>query len=338
MALPLEDYALIGDMQTAALVGKDGSIDWLCMPRFDSPAAFAALLGTPDHGRWLLAPAGGVRNVRRRYRGHSLVLETEFETEDGAIRVLDFMPPRERDPDVIRIVEGVRGRVPVRMQLVVRFDYGSIVPWVRRLNGTIACVGGPDALCLRTPIQTHGENLTTAAEFWVSEGDRVPFVLTWYPSNEAPPRELEADRSLEETEVFWSEWASRCEYDGDWRDDVIRSLTVLKALTYAPTGGIVAAPTTSLPEAIGGVRNWDYRYCWLRDATFTLYAFLNNGYVDEARDWRDWLLRAVAGNPSQLNIMYGLGGERRLSELELAWLGGYEGSAPVRIGNAACKQ
>jgi GH15 family glucan-1,4-alpha-glucosidase len=338
MALRLEDYGLIGDMQTAALVGKDGSIDWLCMPRFDSGACFAALLGEPEHGRWLLAPAGDVRKVERRYRGHSLILETTFETADGAIRVIDFMPPRERDPDVIRIVEGVRGRVPVRMQLVIRFDYGSIVPWVRRLNGTLACVGGPDALCLRTPVETYGENLTTVADFWVAEGERVPFVLTWYPSNEPPPRELEADRSLEETEVFWSEWASRCEYDGEWRDDVMRSLTVLKALTYAPTGGIVAAPTTSIPEAIGGVRNWDYRYCWLRDATFALYALLISGYTAEARAWRDWLLRAVAGDPADLQIMYGPAGERRLTELELPWLPGYEGSKPVRIGNAASDQ
>ena len=338
MALPLEDYGLIGDMQTAALVGKDGSIDWLCMPRFDSPAAFAALLGEPEHGRWLLAPAGGIRNVTRRYRGHSLVLETLFETEDGAIRVIDFMPPRERDPDVIRIVEGVRGRVPVRMQLVVRFDYGSIVPWVKRLNGTITAVGGPDALCLRTPVEARGENLTTVAEFWVSEGERVPFVLTWYPSNDPPPRELEADRALEDAEVFWSEWSSRCSYEGEWRDDVIGSLTVLKALTYGPTGGIVAAPTTSLPEAIGGVRNWDYRYCWLRDATFTLYSLLTSGYTAEARAWRDWLLRAVAGDPSDLQIMYGPAGERRLTELELTWLPGYEASRPVRVGNAASEQ
>ncbi|MBA2615912.1 MAG: glycoside hydrolase family 15 protein [Actinobacteria bacterium] len=338
MALPLEDYGLIGDMQTAALVGKDGSIDWLCMPRFDSGACFAALLGEPKHGRWLMTPAGDIRKVERRYRGHSLVLETEFETADGVVRVVDFMPPRERDPDVIRIVEGVRGRVPVRMELVIRFDYGSIIPWVRRLNGTLACVGGPDALCLRTPIETQGENLTTVAEFSVSEGDRVPFVLTWYPSNEAPPRELEADKALEDTEVFWMEWASRCEYDGEWRDDVIGSLTVLKALTYAPTGGIVAAPTTSLPEAIGGVRNWDYRFCWLRDATFTLYALLTSGYTAEARAWRDWLLRAVAGDPADLQIMYGAAGERRLTELEIPWLPGYEGSKPVRTGNAASDQ
>ncbi len=338
MALPLEDYGLIGDMQTAALVGKDGSIDWLCMPRFDSGACFAALLGEPKHGRWLMTPAGDVRKVERRYRGHSLVLETEFETADGVVRVVDFMPPRERDPDVIRIVEGVRGRVPVRMELVIRFDYGSIIPWVRRLNGTLACVGGPDALCLRTPIETQGENLTTVAEFSVSEGDRVPFVLTWYPSNEAPPRELEADKALEDTEVFWMEWASRCEYDGEWRDDVIGSLTVLKALTYAPTGGIVAAPTTSLPEEIGGVRNWDYRFCWLRDATFTLYALLTSGYTAEARAWRDWLLRAVAGDPADLQIMYGAAGERRLTELEIPWLPGYEGSKPVRTGNAASDQ
>ncbi len=336
--LPLEDYGLIGDTQTAALVGRNGSVDWLCMPRFDSPACFAALLGEPRHGRWRIAPAGDLRRVTRRYRGDSLVLETDFETADGALRLIDFMPPRERDPDVVRIVHGLRGRVPVRMQLVVRFDYGSIVPWVRRLDGTLSCVGGPDALALRTPVETHGENLTTVAEFWVSEGDRVPFVLTWYPSNEPPPREIEPERALEDTAVWWEEWSSRCAYEGEWRDDVVRSLTVLKALTYAPTGGIVAAPTTSLPEQLGGVRNWDYRYCWLRDATFTLYALLVAGYTGEARAWRDWLLRAVAGDPSDLQIMYGPAGERRLTELELGWLPGYERSRPVRIGNAAFDQ
>ncbi len=338
MPLPLEDYALIGDTQTAALVGKDGSIDWLCIPRFDSPACFAALLGEPGHGRWVMAPAGGVRSVSRRYSDHSLVLETDFETADGAVRVIDFMPPREPDPDVVGIVRGLRGRVPMRMQLVIRFDYGSVVPWVRRLNGTLACIAGPDGLCLRTPVETRGEDLTTVAEFWVSEGDRVPFVLTWYPSNEPPPREIEAERALEDTAVWWREWSSRCEYDGEWRDAVVRSLTVLKALTYGPTGGIVAAPTTSLPEQLGGVRNWDYRYCWLRDATFTLYALLTAGYTGEARAWRDWLLRAVAGDPADLQIMYGPAGERRLPELPLDWLPGYEGSRPVRTGNAATEQ
>ncbi len=338
MPLPLEDYGLIGDTQTAALVGKDGSIDWLCMPRFDSPACFAALLGGPEHGRWLLAPAGDVRGVTRRYGDGSLVLETDFETAEGAVRVTDFMPPRHTDPDVVRIVHGLRGRVPMRMQLVVRFDYGSIVPWVRRLDGTLTCVAGPDALCLRTPVETRGENLTTTTAFSVREGDRVPFVLTWYPSNEPPPREVEPERALEDALVWWRAWSSRCEYDGEWREDVLGSLTALKALTYAPTGGIVAAPTTSLPEQLGGVRNWDYRYCWLRDATFTLYALLIAGYTAEARAWRDWLLRAVAGDPADLQIMYGPAGERRLTELELRWLPGYEGSRPVRIGNAATAQ
>jgi GH15 family glucan-1,4-alpha-glucosidase len=338
MALPLEDYGLIGDTQTAALVARDGSIDWLCMPRFDSPACFSALLGGPEHGRWLLAPAAGEPAVRRRYRGESLILESEFETSEGTVRIVDFMPPRERAPDIVRIVEGVRGRVPMRMQLVVRFDYGEIVPWVRSLNATLSCIGGPDALCLRTPVETRGENLTTVADFSVAEGDRVPFVLTWYASHEPLPGEVEPERSLSETAVWWAEWASRCEYEGEWRDDLMRSLLVLKALTYAPTGGIVAAPTTSLPELLGGVRNWDYRYCWLRDATFTLYALLIAGYTAEARAWRDWLLRAVAGDPADLQIMYGPAGERRLPELELPWLPGYAGSRPVRIGNAASEQ
>jgi GH15 family glucan-1,4-alpha-glucosidase len=338
VALRIEDYGLIGDTQTAALVGRDGSVDWLCMPRFDSPACFAALLGEPDHGRWLLAPAAGGIAARRSYRPGSLVLDTEFETDEGAIRVVDFMPPRQDDPDLIRIVEGVRGRVRVRMELVVRFDYGSIVPWARRLNATLTFTGGPDALCLRTPVETHGENLTTVAEFTVAEGERVPFVLTWYPSNEPAPREIEADRALEQTEVWWQDWSERCEYEGRWRNEVLSSLIVLKALTYAPTGGIVASATTSLPEKLGGVRNWDYRFCWLRDATFTLYSLILAGYTTEAREWRDWLLRTVAGDPADLQIMYGPAGERRLTEIELAWLPGYEGSRPVRIGNAACDQ
>jgi GH15 family glucan-1,4-alpha-glucosidase len=338
VALRIEDYGLIGDTQTAALVGRDGSVDWLCMPRFDSPACFAALLGEPDHGRWLLAPAAGGIAARRSYRPGSLVLDTEFETDEGAIRVVDFMPPRQDDPDLIRIVEGVRGRVRVRMELVVRFDYGSIVPWARRLNATLTFTGGPDALCLRTPVETHGENLTTVAEFTVAEGERVPFVLTWYPSNEPAPREIEADRALEQTEVWWQDWSERCEYEGRWRNEVLSSLIVLKALTYAPTGGIVASATTSLPEKVGGVRNWDYRFCWLRDATFTLYSLILAGYTTEAREWRDWLLRTVAGDPADLQIMYGPAGERRLTEIELAWLPGYEGSRPVRIGNAACDQ
>ena len=338
MPLKLEDYGLIGDTQTAALVGRDGSIDWLCMPRFDSAACFAALLGEPNHGRWLIAPAGGGLAKRRAYRPGSLVLDTEFETDEGRVRVTDFMPPREEDPDVVRVVEGLSGRVSMRMELAVRFDYGSIVPWARRLNATLTFTGGPDALSLRTPVETRGENLTTVAEFTVAEGERIPFVLTWYPSNEPAPREIEADRALEQTEVWWKDWSDRCEYEGEWRDEVLSSLIVLKALTYAPTGGIVAAPTTSLPEKLGGVRNWDYRYCWLRDATFTLYSLILAGYTTEAREWRDWLLRAVAGDPADLQIMYGPAGERRLTEIELDWLPGYASSRPVRIGNAASDQ
>lgn len=338
MALRIEDYGLIGDTQTAALVGRDGSIDWLCMPRFDSGACFAGLLGTERHGRWLIAPRGQPNATRRRYRDGTLILETEFETEEGTVRLIDFMPPRERAPDVVRIVEGVSGRVPMEMQLVIRFDYGSIVPWVRRVDAALACIGGPDAICLRTPVETRGENLTTVAEFSVSKGERVPFTLTWFPSCDALPDEVEPERALKDAEAWWRGWSDRCRYAGDWRDAVLRSLTVLKAMTYAPTGGIVASATTSLPEQIGGVRNWDYRFCWLRDATFTLYSLIVAGYVDEARDWRDWLLRAVAGDPSEIQIMYGPAGERRLTELELSWLPGYEGSRPVRIGNAAAAQ
>jgi GH15 family glucan-1,4-alpha-glucosidase len=335
----LEDYGLIGDLQSAALVGRSGSIDWLCFPRFDSGACFAALLGNEEAGRWLIEPAGEVRATRRRYRGDTLVLETEVDTEEGTIRLVDFMPPRGHDPDVVRIVEGVHGRVNCRMELVIRFDYGSIVPWVRRIDdGARIAVAGPDALCLRTPVEVRGENLTTVAEFAVGEGDRIPFVLTWFASHLPPPEEIDPEQALRDTEGFWTEWSGRCTYDGEWRDPVVRSLIVLKALTYAPTGGIVAAPTTSLPERIGGVRNWDYRYCWLRDATFTLDALLVAGYLDEAGAWRDWLLRTVAGDPADLQIMYGSAGERRLPEFELPWLTGYEGSRPVRVGNAAADQ
>jgi GH15 family glucan-1,4-alpha-glucosidase len=335
----LEDYGLIGDLQSAALVGRSGSIDWLCFPRFDSGACFAALLGGEDCGRWLIEPRARVRSGRRSYRGDTLILESELETDEGAIRLVDFMPPRGRDPDVVRIVEGLRGRVPCRMELVIRFDYGSIVPWVRRLDdGARLATAGPDALCLRTPVELRGENLRTIAEFDVAEGDRIPFVLTWFPSHERPPDAIDAEAALRDTDRFWTDWARKCTYDGEWRDAVVRSLIVLKALTYAPTGGIVAAPTTSLPEHIGGVRNWDYRYCWLRDATFTLESLLVAGYTDEAGAWRDWLLRAVAGDPADLQIMYGPGGERRLTEFELDWLSGYESSRPVRVGNAASAQ
>jgi GH15 family glucan-1,4-alpha-glucosidase len=334
----IEDYALLGDLQTAALVGRSGSVDWLSFPRFDSPACFAGLLGTDDDGRWLLAPVDGGPCDDRRYRGDSLILESEWKTETGRVRVIDFMPPRETKPDIVRIVEGLEGHVEMRTELVIRFDYGSIVPWVRRLDGDRVAVGGPDALVIRTPVDLRGENMTTVAEFVVRKGDRVPFTLTWFPSNERAPKALSPERALRDTEEFWGEWLGRSRYHGEWRDEVHRSLVVLKALTYLPTGGIVAAPTTSLPERIGGVRNWDYRYCWLRDATFTLYALLNAGFENEARAWRDWLLRAVAGDASTLQIMYGVAGERRLHEFEVEWLSGYAGSTPVRIGNAASEQ
>jgi GH15 family glucan-1,4-alpha-glucosidase len=339
VAEPLEDYGLIGDLQSAALVGRSGSVDWLCFPRFDSGACFAALLGTEEHGRWLIEPRSGIRSARRRYRGDTLILETEFECDEGAIRLIDFMPPRGRDPDVVRIVEGVRGSVPCSMELIIRYDYGSIVPWMRRIeDGSRLAVAGPDGLCFRTPVESRGENLTTVADFTVAEGERVPFVLTWFASHLDPPQEIDPELALLETDHFWSEWASRCTYEGEWRDAVVRSLVVLKALTYLPTGGIVAAPTTSLPERLGGVRNWDYRYCWLRDATLTLDSLLLAGYTDEAHAWRSWLLRAIAGDPADLQIMYGVAGERRLTEFEVDWLPGYEGSRPVRIGNAASQQ
>jgi GH15 family glucan-1,4-alpha-glucosidase len=335
---PIESYALIGDMHTAALVGKDGSIDWLCLPRFDSAACFAALLGTPDHGRWRIAPAAPVVSTVRRYRGHSLVLETEFTTESGTVRVVDCMPPRRTEPDLVRVVEGVRGEVPMRMELVIRFDYGSIVPWVRTVDGVLRAVGGPDALSLWSPVPAVGVGLTTQAEFVVREGDRVPFVLLWHPSHVTSPKPVDGVHAVREAEEWWRAWADQCTYQGPWRNEVVRSAITLKALTFAPTGGLVAAATTSLPERIGGIRNWDYRYCWLRDATFSLYALITCGYIHEAAAWRNWLLRAVAGDPSKLQIMYGPTGDRRLPEMELPWLPGYEGSAPVRIGNAAVTQ
>ncbi|MGH9042720.1 MAG: glycoside hydrolase family 15 protein, partial [Acidimicrobiia bacterium] len=338
MPRPIEDYALIGDTHTAALVGRDGSIDWLCLPRFDSGACFAALLGTPDHGRWLLAPAGGVRRTRRRYRGHTLVLETEFETDDGVVQVVDCMPHRHHYADVVRLAVGVSGRVPMRMELAMRFDYGSIVPWVRRVGDALLAIGGPDALTLRAPVPVRGESLTTVADFTVAAGQRLPFSITWHPSTDPSPEAIDVEQMIGETERWWADWAARGTYEGEWTDAVVRSLVTLKALTYEPTGGIVAAATTSLPECLGGVRNWDYRYCWVRDATFTLYALMVAGYSEEASAWRDWLLRAVAGDPRDLQIMYGPAGERRLTELELDWLPGYEGSRPVRIGNAASRQ
>jgi GH15 family glucan-1,4-alpha-glucosidase len=334
----IEDYGLIGDTQTAALVGRNGSIDWLCLPRFDSPACFAALLGDSSHGRWQIAPADPVLEVVQRYRGQSLVLETEFATAGGAVRVVDCMPPRQHEADLVRVVEGVRGEVRMKMELIVRFDYGSIVPWVRKIDGVLRLIGGPDALSLWSPVPIRGADLTTCAEFTIREGDRVPFLLVWHRSHEAAPPPIEPLDALRETQKWWESWAARCSHGGPWHEDVVRSLITLKALTFAPTGGIVAAATTSLPEHIGGVRNWDYRYCWLRDATFTLYALLGSGYTEEAIGWRDWLLRAVAGDPADLQIMYGAAGERRLTELELPYLPGYEGSRPVRIGNAAVNQ
>jgi GH15 family glucan-1,4-alpha-glucosidase len=338
VALPIEGYALIGDTHTAALVGLDGSVDWLCVPRFDSGACFAALLGDESHGHWRIAPAGGVTGVRRRYRPDTLVLETEFDAEGGTVRVTDCMTPRQRDPEVVRLVECVQGRVDMRMELVVRFDYGSIIPWVRRLNGGLVAVGGPDSLYLWSPVETRGENFTTVAEFTLAQGQDAAFVLTWRPSHTRPPRPSDARAAVEDTDGWWRDWASRSTYEGRWSDAVLRSLITLKALTYAPTGGIVAASTTSLPEQLGGPRNWDYRFCWVRDATFTLNSLMTAGYHDEAIQWRDWLLRAAAGHPADLQIMYGAAGERRLIEVELDWLPGYEGSRPVRVGNAAARQ
>ncbi|HEY2072951.1 MAG TPA: glycoside hydrolase family 15 protein [Gaiellaceae bacterium] len=335
----IEDYAMIGDLQTAALVERGGSIDWLCFPRFDSAACFAALLGRPENGRWLLAPkAGGTTS--RRYRGETMVLETTWENDEGAVRVYDFMPPRDKAPDIVRIVEGIRGSVEMRSELVIRFDYGHIVPWVSRRDGARNAVAGPDALCFRTPAKTHGENMRTISTFTVEKGDRVPFTLTWFPSHEETPQPIDPERAFIETDEYWREWVGACkaEMPDEWREVIIRSLIVLRALIYEPTGGIVAAPTTSLPEWIGGVRNWDYRYCWLRDATLTLLAFFHADYRDEAAAWRRWLLRAVAGDPADIQIMYGVAGERRLPEYELPWLPGYAGSAPVRVGNAASEQ
>jgi GH15 family glucan-1,4-alpha-glucosidase len=334
----IEDYALIGDCRTAALVSREGSIDWLCLPRFDSGACFAALLGTPENGRWFLGPAGEVVATRRSYRDGTLVLETEHETAAGVVTVIDCMALQDSRHDLIRRVIGRRGKVAMRTELVVRFDYGWVVPWVRAENGGIVAIGGPDILHLRSDVGLHGENLKTVGEFTVAEGEALSFVLTWHPSHEQPPLALDPARAIEDTAAWWRTWSTRCCYEGEWPDAVKRSLITLKALTYEPTGGIVAAATTSLPEKIGGVRNWDYRYCWLRDATFTLYSLLMNGYRDEARAWREWLLRSVAGKASQLHIMYGVAGERRLPEMELGWLRGYENSRPVRIGNGAWSQ
>ncbi|PZS17473.1 MAG: glucoamylase [Acidimicrobiales bacterium] len=351
----IEDYAVIGDTHTAALVGRDGCIDWLCLPRFDSPACFARLLGDQRHGYWRLSPASPIKACRRRYRENSLVLETELDTDEGTVRLVDCMPLRQSYPEVARMVEGVSGTVPMRMELAARYDYGSVVPWVRRLDGMTTLVAGPEALCLWAPVDTHGADcgetgaqdgpngpggtvMATVADFTVSVGQQVPFMLAWYPSHEDLPRPIDGRFIIEDTDRWWRAWSERCTYQGEWRDAVQRSLITLKALTYAPTGGIVAAATTSLPEALGGVRNWDYRYCWLRDATLTLNALMVAGYDEEAAAWRDWLLRAVAGDPSQLQIMYGPAGERRLDEWEVGWLPGYEEAKPVRVGNAASGQ
>jgi GH15 family glucan-1,4-alpha-glucosidase len=339
MALRIEDYAMIGDCKSAALVGRDGSIDWLCWPRFDSPACFAALLGTPENGRWLLAAAGSRSDVRRRYRPGTLILETEFQTDTGSALIVDFMPPSDGDADLVRIVIGRSGQVMFRTEVVARFGYGATVPWVTRTeDGTIDAIAGPERLVLRTPVALRGEDLRTVGEFTVEAGQSVPFVLSYGRSFESPPPPIDPFEALEHTEAFWRRWSDRCSQVGPWTDAVKRSLITLKALTYAPTGGMVAAATTSLPERLGGERNWDYRFCWLRDATFTLLAFMSLGYHEEARAWRDWLIRAVAGSPNQVQIMYGVGGERQLPELILSWLPGYESSQPVRIGNAASQQ
>jgi len=335
MALAIEDYALIGDTQTAVLVGKDGSIDWMCVPRFDSGAVFAALLGTPDHGRWQLTPAGGIERVTREYHGDTLVLETTFHTDDGVVRISDFMPIRTKVVEVVRIVEGISGRVPMHMDLRIRFDYGSIIPWVRHDDGRLCAIAGPDGLVLSTPVEPIGAAASTVAEFVVEAGDAVPFVLAWHPSHEPAPHSGDAQRLRKDTIAWWRRWSGQATCATATRDHIMRSLVTLKALTYMPTGGIVAAPTTSLPEWIGSVRNWDYRYCWLRDSVLTLGALMAGGYKEEAFAWRDWLLRAAAGDPGDLQIMYGVQGERRLTEFEVDWLPGYEGSAPVRVGNAA---
>ena len=339
MALRIEDYALIGDTQTAALVGRDGSIDWLCLPRFDSAACFAALLGDDSNGRWLLAPKDPVERVERRYRDGTLVLETDFHTAGGVLQVVDSMPIRDEAPDVVRVARCLSGHVTVRLELVLRFDFGHVVPWVRRAtDGGLTAIAGPDAVHFIPGRPVVGRDLTTVGEFELDAGDEVPFVLTWYPSHEAAPAAVDGLAATTDTTEWWGEWSARSNFDGQHAGLVQRSLITLKALTYAPTGGIVAAPTTSLPEAIGGVRNWDYRFCWVRDATLTLQALLHAGYTDEARAWRHWLLRAVAGSPGEMQIMYGPAGERRLTEFEVDWLPGYEGSAPVRVGNAAAGQ
>jgi GH15 family glucan-1,4-alpha-glucosidase len=338
MALRIEDYALIGDTHTAALVGNDGSIDWLCLPRFDSPACFASLLGTVENGSWVIAPAGGGTSSARRYREGTLVLETEFESDDGLVRLIDCMPARQSHPRIARIVEGVRGSVAMTIRFAPRFDYGRTRPWVKGEGPVVSAGAGPEALELRSDVPLEVHDFHHEARFTVNEGDRFGFVLTWYSPWEETPLPIEAARAIEDTDAWWREWSARSTYEGEWGEEVERSLITLKALTYEPTGGVVAAPTTSLPEYLGGVRNWDYRFCWLRDAALTLDSLMAAGYVDEATKWRDWVIRAVAGDPEDLQIMYGVAGERRLDEYELPWLTGYEGSAPVRVGNAASGQ
>src|SRR5689334_8928037 len=341
-ALPLkiEDYGLIGDFETAALVGRDGSIDWLCWPAFDSDACFAAILGTSGNGRWLIAPEAGIERTSRRYWDETLILETRFETADGIVALIDFMPPRGKASDIVRLVRGVNGRVKMRMQLVIRFGLGVDIPWVKRTEdrSALLAIAGQDMTVLRTPVETRGEDFTTVAEFEVEAGQTIPFVLTYGPSHLEVPKPIDPEIALKETEAFWKEWSGRCAYEGAHHALVLRSLITLKALTYEPTGGIVAAPTTSLPEKLGGARNWDYRFCWLRDATFTLLALMNSGYTEEALDWHNWLLRAAAGAPNKMQIMYGIMGQRRLLEWQAGWLSGYEGARPVRIGNAAHAQ
>ena len=338
MALRIEDYALIGNLQTSALVGRDGSIDWLCAPRFDSAASFAALLGEPRHGRWLIAPSQDVLRTQRRYRSATLILETEFETGSGSVRVTDCMPIGTEGCSVLRLVEGLGGRVQMRMELIVRFDYGAIIPWVQRVDHRLVATAGPDTLVLTTDVKLHGKNFTTVADFAVNNGQRIPFLLTYRASHESDQPNLNTDEALRATEKWWRTWSARCACETRWPDAVLRSLITLKALTYQPTGGIVAAATTSLPEQLGGVRNWDYRYCWLRDATFTLYALLYAGYREEAKAWREWLLRAIAGSPQDMQILNGVAGERRIPEYEVKWLPGYQASVPVRVGNAASQQ
>jgi GH15 family glucan-1,4-alpha-glucosidase len=334
----IEDYALIGDCETAALVGRNGSIDWLCWPAFDSDACFAAILGTHKNGRWLIAPGEDVTGISRRYLGNTLILETRFETESGTVALIDFMPPRGKASDIVRLVRGISGTVKMRMELVIRFGFGADIPWVRRIDHSLLAVAGQDMTVLRTPVETRGEDLTTVSDFEVKAGETVPFVLTYGPSHLDPPEPIDPETALQDTEKFWQDWCSRSTHDGRYRDLIMRSLITLKALTFAPTGGIVAAPTTSLPEKLGGARNWDYRFCWLRDATFTLLALMNSGYTEEALAWHNWLLRAAAGSPANMQIMYGIWGQRRLLEWEAGWLDGYEGAQPVRVGNAAHAQ